>query len=119
MSAWIRARATGAGSESARSQALSARSAGGNQAESFGFVDILIREELLQAYVVDIQDAEKRFVDSIDNPPGSSDQQDEVERVARKSIRTHLLRVLEHNGGSFPSAELQGLWTSCMCDELE
>ena len=119
LSEWISAKKTGLNSELAGSRALSARSVGGNQAQFTNLINVVIRDELLRAYVVDIHKAERRFIDSISNSRCSSDDRDYEARVARKSVRVHLLKVLEHNGGDFPSAELQRFWTSCMCDAWE
>lgn len=78
-------------------------------------IDLVISDDLLQAFVKDINSASKRFSDCINDPRYTPAQIDQEQDIAKKSICTHLGKITELNQGILPNAELIRISKSFQC----
>ena len=116
LKAWMDARKSGLDFDQAKSKALSAQTAGDFSDDSPDLGQMTISDSLLEAYIEDISNAEKRMVASINDPRFTPAEKEKEETVAQKSICVHLGKIKQYNAGSLPSAALERIWNSYGCD---
>ena len=77
--------------------------------------EMVISEELLQAFIEDIENAQRRFTKAINDPRYSPAEIDREEQRAQLTICEHLRRVKTYNYGRLPGSELNHVAESFRC----
>ena len=80
--------------------------------------DIVISQGLLEAFIQDINEAEKRFTTCINDPRYTPAQIDQEQEIATKKICIHLGKISNFNGGILPSQWLIQVSNSFQCEAL-
>jgi hypothetical protein len=64
--------------------------------------EMVISDRLLQTFVEDIENAERRFDESIEDPRYTPADVDHEEERAKRMICAHLARIRDYNNGELP-----------------
>ena len=116
--AWLEARKAGLELAEARAKANEAGNRAPEVTSDLDVSNLVISQDLLDAYAQDIRSAESRFSAAINDPRYTPAQLSQEEEIARISICTHLGKISDFNGGALPAPELVRLFSSWRCEEI-